>query len=156
MGIGVTITRDYEAIAWLNQFVHNMHVKLYPDYFKEYDYEGSKAFFKEMVNRPDILFLLAEEERENIGYAMLEKKEYPDTIFKKPYRSLYIHQISVSDRYKNKGYGTKLLEKACYLAKEEGIDKVELDYWLGNKEAEEFYFRKQFKPYRQVVMRELS
>jgi diamine N-acetyltransferase len=45
-------TKDYEIIAMLNQHVHNVHCALNPEYFKEYDFEAIKGFFKNVTIKP--------------------------------------------------------------------------------------------------------
>jgi hypothetical protein len=45
----VTQTTNYELIAKLNKSVHDLHSKLYPKYFKEYNYEAMKEFFKSII-----------------------------------------------------------------------------------------------------------
>ncbi|CAM3989994.1 hypothetical protein [Mesobacillus zeae] len=93
--MNITRTSDYALIAKLNQYVHDIHATLYPEYFKEYDYEAMKSFFKGIVGNKDFTFLLLEEE-EPLGYAWIEVRNYPESAFRKPYRSVYVHQISIS------------------------------------------------------------
>jgi diamine N-acetyltransferase len=42
-------TMNFELIATLNQPTHELHVSLYPDYFKEYNFEDMREFFKKAV-----------------------------------------------------------------------------------------------------------
>lgn len=41
------------------------------------------------------------------------------------------------------------------LARELGIDRVELDYWLDNKTAKDFYEQQGFVKYREDVYKQL-
>ena len=46
-----------EEIAILNKEVHEIHVSLYPEYFKEYDFEEVNEFYKKIVSTPNYYFL---------------------------------------------------------------------------------------------------
>lgn len=46
-------TRDSGLIATLTKDVQDLHVALYPEYFKNYDYEEIAAFFETVVHRPE-------------------------------------------------------------------------------------------------------
>jgi hypothetical protein len=51
----ISRTKDYELIARLNKYVHDVHAKLYPEYFKEYEYDATKDFFKGIINTPNFI-----------------------------------------------------------------------------------------------------
>ncbi|TYR81878.1 GNAT family N-acetyltransferase [Priestia megaterium] len=38
-------------------------------------------------------------------------KTYPDNAFKKEYKSLYVHQLSIADSKRKRGYGSKLMQE---------------------------------------------
>jgi diamine N-acetyltransferase len=65
----ISRTKDYELIAKLNKYVHDVHTELYPKYFKEYDYDAIKDFFKGIMNNPNFIFLILEEGGQQLGYA---------------------------------------------------------------------------------------
>ncbi|MBO9129353.1 GNAT family N-acetyltransferase [Bacillus sp. 165] len=147
----ISETRDCEILSVLSQGVQELHVQLYPDYFKEYDYNVVKEFFESMVNNPNFIFLLLEDESRYFGYAMIEIKRYQENPFKKAYQSLYIHQFSIVDSYRKKGYGSKIMEKIEEIANAKKIRKLELDYWCANTIAKEFYRKCGFITCREFV-----
>ncbi|MBD8070660.1 GNAT family N-acetyltransferase [Bacillus sp. PS06] len=148
-------TRDVELIAKLNKHVHDVHVEQYPEYFQEYNYENILAFYQGIINKEEFLFLLLEDFSQPIGYAWVEMKNYPETAFKKEYKSVYVHQISISYNYRNKGYGSILMEEIYSVARSNGINRVELDYWTNNLIAIDFYNKNGFVTYRELVYKEL-
>lgn len=148
-------TTDYELVAKLNKNVQNRHVQLYPEYFKEYDEDGVKGFFKENISNPKFRFLLLEDEGQPLGYVWLEIRNYPESVFKKAYQSVYIHQISVVDSKSKKGLGTKLMDEIENIATDNEISKIELDYWSNNFVAENFYKKNGFDVYREHVYKNL-
>lgn len=46
---------------------------------------------------------------------------------------VYVHQISIVEHERGQGYGMKLLEAIYDIAKANGIEKIELDYWSDNE-----------------------
>jgi ribosomal protein S18 acetylase RimI-like enzyme len=151
----ISQTVNHEIIAILNQHVHALHAELYPEYFKEYDFETVKEFFKTVINNPDFMFLLLEDDDEYVGYAWIEIKHYPESAFKKSYKAVYVHQISIAQSHTKKGYGSKLMEKIEGIAKANKAGKIELDYWCNNTNAKEFYKKNGFIKYREFVYKEV-
>ncbi|MEK3886378.1 GNAT family N-acetyltransferase [Bacillus sp. FSL K6-3431] len=147
----ISQTYDHELIANLNKHVHDLHSTLYPPYFKEYNYEEIKEAYKELMKNNGFIFLLLEDDEIVLGYAWIEIKEYEENAFKKAYKSVYIHQISIEETKQQKGYGTSLMEKIYDIAKNNGIDLIELDYWSKNSVAKDFYQKHGFTKYREFV-----
>lgn len=145
-----------EEIAILNKEVHEIHVSLYPEYFKEYDFEEVNEFFKKIVSTPNYYFYIVTDEGQSLGYAWLEIREYPENVFMKSYRSVYIHQLGIMKVHRNKGIGRLLMNFINNFAKENGIDKIQLDYWLDNESASQFYIKNGFKSYRNYLYKEVD
>ncbi|WP_051217468.1 NUDIX domain-containing protein [Paenibacillus assamensis] len=51
----VVQTYDYELISKLNEEVQELHRQLYPEYFKEYNYEEVKQFFKQVMTKAAVV-----------------------------------------------------------------------------------------------------
>jgi diamine N-acetyltransferase len=79
--LNISQTNNYETVAKLNKCVHELHVSLYPKYFKEYNYENIKEFFKRIINHDNFIFLLLEDEERKIGYGWIEIKDYLSNAF---------------------------------------------------------------------------
>ncbi|MFD2445493.1 hypothetical protein ACFSO7_16145 [Bacillus sp. CGMCC 1.16607] len=43
----ISRTNDFELVAKLNKFVHDLHANLYPEYFQEYNFDFVK--YREFV-----------------------------------------------------------------------------------------------------------
>ncbi|WP_110928979.1 GNAT family N-acetyltransferase [Bacillus massiliglaciei] len=148
-------TKDFNLIAALNKYVHDLHLNLYPQYFKEYNFEDIKDFFQGIITKENFIFLTLEDDGQALGYAWIELRNYPENAFKKAYKSIYIHQISISEAHRKMGYGTKLMDEITGIAHTNGIEKVELDYWTANDMAETFYRKNGFTNYREFVYKDL-
>lgn len=148
-------TKDYEQIAKLSKYVHELHVEKYPDLFKPFDYEIFRDYFKKYVSYSDSIFLLVEENNEYIGYAWLIVQEAEDTNFTTSEASLYVQQMSINPENTHKGYGAKLMDEFCEIGKQLGIKRIELEYWSDNSIAKEFYEKQGFKPQREFVYKNI-
>lgn len=151
----ISQTQDAILIAKLNKPVHDLHHSLYPAYFREYNAEEIIETFKQLIKKKNNCFFVLEDDEEAVGYAWIEKVFYPETAFKKAYTSIYIHQLSINESKRQKGYGTKLMDYIYGLAKKDKIYAVELDYWIDNITANDFYKKHGFKPYREFVYKQL-
>ncbi|WAH37577.1 GNAT family N-acetyltransferase [Alicyclobacillus dauci] len=151
----VTRTTDYDLVARLNRPIHDLHRTLYPEYFKEYVFDDMRDAFKRLMTNDNSVFLLLEDDNEALGYAWIEVRTYPDNAFRKEYRSVYVHQISIVENQKRRGHGSYLMEHIYDIAKREGIHRVELDYWARNEAAKAFYEKHGFVSYRDFVHKEL-
>lgn len=148
-------TFDYKLVSKLNKSVHDLHSKLYPTYFKEYSYQDTKELFKNIINMNDFVFYLIEENDEARGYAWIEIRNYPESAFRKAVKTVYIQQISIIETQRGKGYGSKLMGKIYDFAKSKGIALIELDYWVENSEAKEFYKKQGFTTSREFSSKHL-
>ncbi|WP_279620566.1 GNAT family N-acetyltransferase [Priestia megaterium] len=151
----ISRTFDADTIAKLNQSVHQLHVELYPEHFQTYDFQKIHEFFKNVMKDDRFIFLLGENEGQHVGFAWLEIKQYSETVFKKTYKSIYVHQINIAEPYKNKGFGSSLMKEIYSIAREKEITTIELDYWSDNAIAESFYEKEGFVTYRKMAYKEL-
>ncbi|APH04793.1 GNAT family N-acetyltransferase [Bacillus weihaiensis] len=147
----ITISKDFETIARLNKSIHDIHAKLYPEYFKPYEENEIKATFEKLIQNEHFMFFILEEKEQTIGYIWIEIRDFPENAFKMGYQSIYLHQISLIEAERKKGYGTLIMKYIEDLAKKLEIDLIELDYWVDNKVAECFYEKNHFVKYREFV-----
>ncbi|MFS0890928.1 GNAT family N-acetyltransferase [Peribacillus frigoritolerans] len=74
---------------------------------------------------------------------------------KKDISLFYVHQISIVETKRNKGYGSSLMKCIYEMANDRGIDLIKLDYWCENSVAKDFYKKQNFIKYREFVYKEL-
>jgi ribosomal protein S18 acetylase RimI-like enzyme len=146
---------DYELVSRMNQSIQELHAQIYPEHFKEYNSEAIKQFFKQVITNPNHLFFVIQAGEQELGYIWIEIKEYKENAFRKPYRSIYVHQLNILEGYGNRGLGTRLLNKVEEIAKTNQIKKIEVDYWLNNEIAANFYKKNGYIKYREFVDKDL-
>ncbi|WP_244152630.1 GNAT family N-acetyltransferase [Paenibacillus lactis] len=158
LNMEVVRSTDSSTIARLNKAVHDLHYSLFPEYFKAYNYEEINQFFQKLMadNTSNHYFYLLHESGQALGYILFEIKQYHESAFKKSFKSIYVHQLSIIKESQSKGLGTLLMDKVCEFALEHGIPKIELDYWVNNETAGRFYHKQGFKKYREFLYKDLT
>jgi ribosomal protein S18 acetylase RimI-like enzyme len=67
--------------------------------------------------------------------------------------------ICPSNQYRGaiskKSYGSRIMEAIYDIAKTNNISKIELDYWVDNNAAKNFYIKSGFVKYREFVYKEI-
>ncbi|WP_088068670.1 GNAT family N-acetyltransferase [Gottfriedia luciferensis] len=151
----IFVTKDYRILAKLNESVQNLHAELFPQFFKVHNLNEITEFFKNVVDKPEHHFFVVKDVEELVGYAWIEIKNIPEGPIKKADRLGYIHQISINEGKRNMGYGSFLIHKLASFARDHELSRVELDYWIDNKNASEFYERLGFVKFREHVYMEI-
>lgn len=143
-------TKDAQSIARLNEPVQNLHCELYPERFKPYDFESVHAYFTKVVNKETHHFIIGQDLGFNTGYVWFEEIFRAETAFSKATHYVYVHQISVSPKYRGRGIGKALfacVKEFCYAR---SVDRIGLDYWVENQKAKEIYEGMGFEPQKEV------
>lgn len=148
-------TKDHELISQLNEEVQNIHATMYPDHFKEYEHDAVSDFFKIVMSNSDFEFYIIEENNIALGYVWIEIKEYKENAFRNSYKSIYVHQLNILETHRNKGLGKKIMNKVNEIAKLHNIMKIELNYWVDNETAKNFYEKNGYIKYKEYVYKDL-
>lgn len=141
---------DVPTLVALNDTVQKMHAVEYPQIFKyPASAEEIAAFFSERISRENNLWLLAYTQNgEATGYIWATINNMHENPFKFGERVMYIHQISVSPEHRQSGVGRALMQRVERYASDQGIHRLELDSWMFNQEAHDFFHRLGFTNYR--------
>lgn len=147
MDIQIERTKDHDMISKLNESVQTLHHKLYPDNFKKFDLKSVTKFFKGILTSDDSYAFLAKIDSEPVGYILCMVKTRKENEFQFEKEMLYVDQISINEKFRKKGVGKKLMEKALDLAKELQLSEIQLDHWVQNEEAGNFFKQMGFEYY---------
>ena len=98
--------------------------------------------FAELTN-PNYIFLIAEQEKQPIGYTQLAL-DYQEE-FLTGTKPLEVRRIYTIQEYIGKGVGKALMQAAIREAEQRGCDSVWLGVWEKNPRAIEFYKKWGFK-----------
>ena len=98
--------------------------------------KGLDARVDEMLSDEDGLALVAEEDGKPIGFAwgqVVHRTDYAPNIVG------FIRVIYLKEAHRRKGTGTKLVQELCRYFLTRDVEEVNLNYILGNREAEGFW-----------------
>ncbi|WP_410770313.1 GNAT family N-acetyltransferase [Fontibacillus sp. BL9] len=132
---------DYENVAKLHLQLHELHVTNRPDLFKPTDNDSLDfAYFKSLLDNDTFKVFIVEDEPSGvIAYTLLKVEEAPAIPVFVARRFLYMNDICVDTRFRGKGVGKRLFEKAIAYAKEAGAESLELGVSFFNESAIDFY-----------------
>lgn len=147
MKIREAAAADIPAIIALNDEVHGIHVRLFPDVFKPIETAALAEWFDSWLDDDDTLILVAEDASGLVAYITLRKEERPAHLFARSRRCAYIDQVCVTEKRRGQGIFQALLEGARAIARQWGMSRLELDVWSDNTAARNAFMRSGFQPY---------
>lgn len=147
---------DYEKVLQMTNRLHEFHVSNRPDIYKHVDTTISAIDFKEIVNNPAYIALIAEFKDQPAGYGISKIKNTPDDPLLVKHKTMYIDEIFVMLEYRGKYIGRQLLENLEIMGKELGIERIDLTVWSFNTEAIDFYSSFGMKEQRIILEKKLN
>lgn len=148
-------TEDLNKLAALNKQVHDIHVKIEPEFFCDISQDSIRASILKSLEDDESTILVAEQGETLTGYMLLKKRVRSKNDLMHERKCVYIDQICVYENYRNQGVFNQLLAKAKELAKEWGFSRLELDVWSNNVDAKASFTRSGFTPYNEKMKLEL-
>jgi GNAT superfamily N-acetyltransferase len=131
---------DSALLSKLCVDVQSLHAQHYPRIFKMPQSDDfAVSFFEEMLSDPAVRIFIAEEDGGALGYILCRLIERPENPFTFAMQYLLVDQISVRPVARGKGVGAALMKQAEVLAKEFGVQRIQLDSWDFNSNAHAFF-----------------
>ncbi len=132
------VENDYDFIDRLFCDISAQHVKMYPHIFKDiaskhYD----TKYFADMIAENNGNLFIAEIDGECAGFVECYEKSLE--FREKPV--MFISELAVLPKFRNRGVGTKLIERVAELAKSRDCFSLELNVYNGNSAA--IFYEKQ-------------
>lgn len=136
MIIRKALTNDVKVLQDLNDEVFIDNAKYDPDIKTDWaQSKDGKKYFTNIINDPNAICLIAEENSNVIGYISGSPmvREYCKSKY------FEIENMGVHPNYRSKGIGSKLMEECLKIAKEKGFQKVYVNVYIKNEKAVKFY-----------------
>jgi ribosomal protein S18 acetylase RimI-like enzyme len=139
---------DAATISDLNDTVQAVHAEALPHIFKPPTPETfSTAEVRAILDDPQQHIYIAYVDDRPAGYIYVQIGERRESPIRRAMQLLYIHHISVNPEHQGTGVGKALIDHVKTVARENGIDHLELDVWSFNTHAQAFFQRQGFEPY---------
>ena len=143
------IINDVSAIGKLYREQFKEMSKLIPDFIKEGD--QSTEFLENTISNENSDILVCEIDDIIIGFILLQAKQRPDFSFIVPGKYCYIMDLIVTEKYRNNGFGTELMNSAKIWAKEKDCRFINLEVLTNNPKAIALYEKLGFIPKAQEM-----
>lgn len=140
---------DILSISELYREQFREMAKLIPDFIKEGD--QSIEFLEKTILNDKSDILVYDYDDKVVGFVLLQAKIRPDFDFMLPGKFCYIMDIIITKKYRNKGFGTALMNSAKDWAKEQGCSFINLDVLTNNPKAISLYEKLGFMPKAQEM-----
>lgn len=150
--IATATTRDADVISALSSEAQSLHAEALPHEFKPTP-EATQPVDRilEILTESDNRIILAHVDDESAGYLYCQIIRRDESWATYERNQVYVHQMAVHSRHREKGVGTALVNAATELASELGIQRLGLDVYAFNTEAISFYKNRGFQVVRHVM-----
>lgn len=142
--ITIKFSKDAKLLAKLNEAVQNWHHSNFPNEFKAYNFLETEMFFKKVLEKEEVYSLVAFKKDIAIGYVFFYIVRKEENAFQTKRVFIHIDQLSVAEKYQNKGIGKMLLCEVEKISKEKNIHSIKLDFWRLNEKAKHFFNQNNF------------
>ena len=142
---------DADALAELCAEVQAIHVQLHPHLFLEPALYELADFFRDRLDDPDFTAYLAFDGDQPVGYVLLNVVRRPANLLLRKREYLEIDQICVRENHRRQGIGEQLVSRAAEVARELGVEEVQLNVWADNAPAVAAFEALGFKKQRHVM-----
>lgn len=155
INIATATAKDAGVISALNSEAQSLHAEALPQEFKPTPNATQPVDrILDILAEPDNSIFLAYVDEEPAGYLYCQIIRRDESWATFEQNQVYIHQMSVHSRHREKGVGTALVSAAVELASELGIRRLGLDVYAFNREAISFYKNRGFQVVRHVMWME--
>jgi len=143
---------DYKGFLEVFSEIEEFHRLNAPWKFRKPESElFSKAYYQEILDNNDSIFILAEHKAEIVGYVLGTRKDANDFPILQKINYAQVNELAVKSNYRQQGIATKLMDEFEILAKEKGVSEIELNVWSFNQAAISFYEKKGYTSFRQAM-----
>jgi ribosomal protein S18 acetylase RimI-like enzyme len=130
---------DYELLLPLFRQVHELHVFVRPDLYKENITPVEQEFFESQLNDDNQHIFVATIGSEIVGVIVTEEVNIAENTFVKARKVLGINSLSIAETHRIKGIGKRLTKHVFDFGKSLKVDSIELGVSEKNTSAIEFY-----------------
>ena len=150
-----TSARDVDALAELSMIVHALHVAWRRDVFRAPSLEDMKRRCVECLAQEGFRAYVAFRDGRAVGFIAVRQVERAGHILMHPRRFLDIESICIRPEERGKGVGHALLERAKEFARQQELQRIELNVWAENAEAQRAFAAWDFRTQSQRMALEL-
>ena len=130
---------DYESLLPLFRQVHDYHVFVRPDVYKENSTPVEQEFFESQLVDDKQHIFVATFGDDIVGVVVTKEEEVIENSFVKARNVLYIKSLCIAETHRKKGIGKNLTKYVFDFGRSIKVDSIELGVTEENTSAIEFY-----------------
>lgn len=130
---------DYLEINTIVKEGHDEHADALPQIFKKVEQVMPISYFYELIENPSYEILVAKNDGNIVGFAIMEFKQSPPFESMVPRRFAYMNDFGVKGIQQRQGIGRILFQACIDWSKAMGATSLELNVWEFNRKATSFY-----------------
>lgn len=130
---------DYNFLLPLFRQVHEFHVFVRPDLYKENSTPVEQEFFESQLIDGKQHIFVAIIGNDIVGVVVTKEEEITENSFVKARKVLFINSLCVAEKHRKKGIGKKLTKYVFDFGRSLRVDSIELGVSEENISAIEFY-----------------
>ena len=140
--------KDLDRVNELRKQVNDIHVEGRPDVFKAGFGTELRDFARVIMNGENSNIVVAERNGIICGMACVDYVNKLETPYGNARRFYHVQEIAVDEAFRRQGVARELFEFMKADAERRSLSKIELDVWVFNESAIEFYEAVGFKETR--------
>ena len=145
---------DTESIVDLWEEMMNLHIQKSSIYAIKGDARETYSFYlKKIIENHESIVLVCEIENRIVGYIMAEESLLPP-VYKEEKVGTVV-EICITEKYRNKGIGEKLLDKTEKWFISKDITTIECVISDFNEISKDFWFKNKYEPYNLICFKKL-
>lgn len=148
---------DLPALTDVMTEADRYHAATLPDLFREpRDTAGTAEYLRAVLANEQARVFVAERGEDVIGCVLATVRRARDLPMLVPRVWVHVETLAVRERDRRTGAGTALMRAAEQWAREQGIERVELNVWDFNQPARALYERLGYRAASHVMVRDLT
>jgi diamine N-acetyltransferase len=130
---------DYESLLPLFKQIHELHVNIRPDLYRENSTPVGQEYFGSQLADVKQAIFVATKGNEIVGFVVTKEEEITENPFVRARKVIVINSLCVAETERKKGIGKILLNYVIDYGKSLNVDSIELGVSEANSSAIEFY-----------------
>ncbi|MFQ3545746.1 GNAT family N-acetyltransferase [Halobacillus rhizosphaerae] len=139
LSIRQAVPNDYESLLPLFRQVHELHVFVRPDVYKENSTPVEPEFFQSQLKDDNQHIFVAVLGDDLAGVIVTKEEEVAGNSFVQARKVLVINSLSIAEAHRRKGIGKELMNYIFDFGRSLAVDSIELGVSEKNTSAIEFY-----------------
>ena len=148
MNVRLATENELKRINELRKQLFDLHASEKPEVFKPGFTKELQDYIHDVWNDPEQYIIVAEQDGEICGYAILHHINRPENQVMLEQDFLNIDEIGVDERFQRQGVAKTMISYIREFARQKGFHRIELFVWDFNKNAAELYESVGFSTFR--------